>query len=381
MQTKITHLTSAHARYDTRIFIKMCSSLATNENYKVNLILADGKGNETKNSVNIVDVGAKTGGRISRMTKTVQKVFQKAVELDSDIYHLHDPELIPIGLKLKKLGKRVIFDAHEDLPKQLLGKPYLNKVAKVILSKTFEIYEKYACKKFDYIVTATPYIRDKFLEINENTIDVNNFPILEELANETLWNEKKDEVCYVGGIAQIRGIKEVVKAMGLTKNVKLNLVGAFSEKDVEVEVKNYGGWAKVNELGFLGRDGVADVMSHSKAGIVTFYPLPNHIDAQPNKMFEYMSAGLPIIASNIELWKEIVEGNSCGICVNPFEPKEIAEAIEYIITHPKVAEQMGQNGKKAVLEKYNWGVEEKKLFEVYEKISNESIISYNRLIL
>ncbi len=362
---KVVHLTSAHPRYDTRIFIKMCSSLAKH-GYDVSLVVADGLGDETKNDVHIVDVGAKMGGRLSRMTTMVKKVFEKAKSLDADVYHLHDPELMPIGVKLKKLGKKVIFDAHEDLPKQLISKPYLNKPLRIMLSKAFAWYERKVCCRFDAVITATPIIRDKFLTINKNTTDVNNFPIIGELANSAPWPDKKHEVCYVGGIAKIRGIKEIVKALGETSTaVKLNLAGTFSEQDTYEEVKGYAGWGKVRELGFLDRRGVAQVLSNSMAGLVTLHPIINYFDALPVKMFEYMAAGLPVIASDFPLWRDIVEGNQCGICVDPLKPKEIAEAIDYIVSNPKEAEKMGENGRKAVLEKYNWGIEEQKLFKVY----------------
>jgi len=368
MKTKITHLTSAHERYDTRIFLKQCSSLAEHKSYQVNLVVADGLGSETKNKVNIFDIGPKTGGRLSRMTKVVKKVFEKARELDSDIYHLHDPELIPIGLKLKKLGKTVIFDSHEDVPKQMLGKPYLNGPLRQFIGWVFGIYEGYACKKFDLIVTATPHIRDKFLKINPNSIDINNYPLLDELSNAGDWSIKKNEISYIGAIANIRGIVQVVEAMVFTHDLTLNLVGKFDEKDTKKKVMDCKGWEKINALGVLSRSEVCRVLGRSKIGLVTFLPLPNHVDAQPNKMFEYMSAGLPIVTSDFPLWREIVEGNDCGLCVDPLNSNAIGEALQYLMDNPAIAEEMGKNGRKAVEDKYNWPEEEKKLLNLYKGI-------------
>jgi glycosyltransferase involved in cell wall biosynthesis len=365
---RIAHLTSVHPRYDTRIFLKMCSSLAAH-GYKVSLVVADGLGDEIKNGVTIVDVGAKTGGRLSRMTKTVRRVFATAKALDVDIYHLHDPELITIGLKLKRLGKTVIFDSHEDAPRQILGKPYLNAPLRHLIGQTFGLYESFACKQLDAVIAATPFIRDKFLTINPNGIDINNFPMLGELQMSMGWGDKSKQICYVGGIAKVRGIREVVRAMEhVSSGARLQLGGKFSETKVEHEVKGYSGWQAVDELGFLDRGGVRTALNRSVAGLVTLHPIINYLDALPVKMFEYMSAGIPVIASHFPLWRDIIEGNDCGLCVDPMNPQAIAEAIDFLVNNPKRARQMGENGYKAVQEKYNWGIEEQKLFSIYASL-------------
>lgn len=366
---RITHLSSVHPRNDIRIFSKECFSLA-NAGFSTTLIIADGKGNEQKDRIAIVDVGS-SNGRLNRMCNITRRVFNAAVELDSEVYHFHDPELIPIGLKLKRLGKIVIFDSHEDVPRQMLSKPYLHPFLLKRIAGLFSLYENYACRKFDGIITATSFIRDKFLKINPNTLDVNNYPLIGELDSAVAWKDKRPEVCYVGGITAARGIREVVRACALLQsNARLNLAGDFSVQGLENEVKASPGWSRVNALGYVDRGGVREVLGQSVAGLVTFLPLPNHIDAQPNKMFEYMSSGIPVIASNFPLWREIIEGNECGLCVNPLDPKAIAEAIDYLVINSDIARRMGENGRQAVLQRYNWAIEEKKLLGFYGKLNS-----------
>jgi glycosyltransferase involved in cell wall biosynthesis len=357
----IVHLTSVHLRYDIRIFQKECISLSK-AGYNVTLIVADGKGTEIVKGIKIIDVvSSLASSRIVRILKFPRLVYLAALKLQADIYHFHDPELIPVGLKLKKAGKNVIYDIHEDLPRQTLSKEYIPKLFRVPLSAILEYYENKSIKQFDAVITATPFIKNRVLKLNKKSVNINNFPITSELVLQNALEEKEDAVCFVGAISRLRGVKELVQAAFLV-NVKLYLAGKFTESDFEQEVKGLPGWKNVIECGHLDRKEVANLMAKCIAGVVTFLPAPNHCNAQPNKMFEYMSAGLPVICSNFPLWKEIIEANECGICVNPSDPNAIASAIK------KIGLKMGKNGQVAIKEKYNWEAESKKLIDLYNNL-------------
>lgn len=365
MKTRICHITSVHNRRDVRIFYKECTFLAQ-QGYEVHLIVADGKGNEVYNDVRIHDVGL-IKNRLLRILKSAYRAYRKALEIDADLYHFHDPELIPFGKKLIRKKKKVIYDVHEDVPRQILAKYYLPGFLRRLISWVFEKYEDKSASKFSAIIVATAFIRERFSRINNNCIDINNFPILGEFPQTEPWENKKNEICYVGGLSRVRGIAELVKSLEFV-DTRLNLAGLFDEKDLEKEVKENPQWIKVNDYGFVDRGMIARILAESKIGLVTLHPIINYLDSLPIKMFEYMAAGIPVIASNFPFWEGIINENKCGICVNPLDSEEIGAAIEKLISNNELARQMGENGRKAIETKYNWECEFQKLLSSYKSI-------------
>lgn len=360
-------ITTVHDVFDVRIFQKECKTLR-NAGYHVSLI-AQHIRNDYIDGVQIVALPV-TKSRFRRIFFLSMKAFQLSLRQKADVYHFHDPELIPMALLLRILNKKVIYDVHEDYPRDILTKEWLPKVLRKIIASFFEIFENWAFRYMNFTIAATPFIRDRFFKYGHRVLDLNNFPVLGEFyIHSSSFSQKERAVCYIGGIENIRGLFEMVRGIGQT-DVKLLLAGEFSSVSQCETAASMNGWSQVQYFGQLSRKDLAAILFKSIAGVILFHPVPNHINAQPNKMFEYMSAGIPVIASNFPLWKQIIEENQCGICVDPLKSKEIAEAIQRLVDNPDEASSMGANGRKAIEAKYNWDAESAKLLKVYKEVIN-----------
>lgn len=364
---KVAHLSSVHKDGDIRIFHKECVSLAE-AGFDVTFILANAE-IRTDKGVKIDSVNSVPKSRIERIRKTVRLIYDRALALDADIYHFHDPELLRIGLKLVRKGKIVIYDAHEDTPRQILAKPYLNPFFRRMISFFYEKYENYAAKRMTAIVTVTPHIKRRYERLKCKVVEVSNFPLTSEICPpETIANasDRKKSVCYFGGISYGRGIKQMILAAGIS-NTELMIAGKWPD-GIKENLKDLEGWRNVSDRGFCSRDELTAIKKENIAGLVTLLAEPNHINSYPIKMFEYMSSGLPVISSNFPLWQSIIEGHHCGVCVDPEDPKAIADAISYFANNPEKAREMGENGLKAIREQYNWDIEKKKLIALYHDL-------------
>ena len=366
---KVCHMTSAHRPEDVRIFHKECTSLAK-AGYDVTLI-ERGESCE-KNGVHIIGVGMPPSSRLRRMTTFAKKIYRVALDVDADIYHFHDPELIPYGVRLKRAGKKVIFDRHEHAAETILEKGWIPRFARRAAYNWYRKYQKRNCRKLDAVITVTPNIVKYFQDVGCRTFQITNYPIIEPHMERPDYRARR--IIFAGGISESWSHCAVLDSIHRISGCRYCLCGTVRNQSYLERLKSRPGWAQVDYMGKISHEQVFEQMLQCSVGIALLKPGRNtdwnNGTIGNTKIFEEMMAGLPVVCTRFNLWRAFVDKYHCGICVDPENVDEIADAIRYLLDHPEEAKKMGENGRRAVKEEFNWGIEEKKLLALYEDILN-----------
>jgi glycosyltransferase involved in cell wall biosynthesis len=368
-QKKVCHVTSAHPRYDVRIFHKECKSLA-NSGFDVTLLVNDNLPNEALDGVKIVSTKLKPSNRYERMVKSKKYLRIKMIEIDADIYHFHDPELLPEGNWMKSKGKKIIFDFHEDVAQQILFKTWIPRKIRKLISAIYKKYEKKLSQRFDGLVTVTPKFVERLKQINPNTVMITNYPILKTTSNYDR-SKKKRAICFAGGITPQWNHENIIKAIEQIDDIEYILAGSGPQDYLE-RLKSLQGWNKVRYLGRIPHEKVNEIYEESILGVAL---LSNNTQVGDEgtlgntKLFEFMESGLPMICSNNKIWKEIIDKYECGVVLNPNSTDEIRGVIESIIDNHDELCSMGMNGRNAVEKIFNWRVgPEVELLDLYKRL-------------
>lgn len=368
MAKRIVHLTSVHSPTDVRIFHKECKSLAA-LGYDVTLV-APGADSLAIDGVRVVGTPLPANRR-DRVLNVTRRVYRIGLELDADLYHFHDPELMPAGVLLRLHGKKVVYDIHEEVANDILDKDWIAPLLRPMVSRCVGLFERVCSFFYNGIVITRPSLFKGF--DRRKTVLVHNYPIIGELgpASDAPYPAQSTIAAYVGGGTPERGIREMVLALGLLPaavDLTLHFAGTITPSAYLDELKTLPGWQRVRYLGWQNRDQVAKLLSSARFGIVTFLPIANHMNSEPTKLFEYMSAKLPVVASNIPHWESLVRQNGYGVLADPTNPQSIATAILEVLRNPVEAEAMGIRGYNAVMSQYNWAAAADNLARLYQGI-------------
>jgi glycosyltransferase involved in cell wall biosynthesis len=362
--------------FEPRMFHKGAKTLTKN-GYEVVIIVQHEK-EEVIDGIRVIPL-RRPKNRFERMTLSALKLLRLALREKAQVYHFHNPELIPIGLFLKFLGKKVIYDVHEAFSEKILSKPWINKRFRPIVSKAFSLFERTISRHFDYIIPADKIVAQNFKH-HKNVCVIANYPILELLSSnlkakndESVRKDNKFILIYAGSITEDRGFFKMLNVMERMhdKNIELHLLGWFEDgiKDEKEKIQLID---NVKYLGFLSIEEVFSHLLTADIGLILFQPVPAYLYAGENttKLFEYMVCKLPVLTSDFPNLKEIIESNKCGVCVDPTDTEKIIDSIEYLYKNPDIRKTMGENGKKTVIDKYNWEKDSEKLLAIYEKLCN-----------
>lgn len=366
----IIHFTTVHPRDDSRIRSKQVNTLAREFNGQVSLFVQDGLGDETDAALGyrVVDTGPRLR-RIRRMTVGAWRMIAAVRKARPAVAHFHDPELLPWALLLRLSGIKVVYDVHEDVPRQVSRNPNLPEWARRMLSPIVSVVEWIGAQFINGIVAASPTIAERFPA--RKTILVRNFPLLDELhtPNSTPMEERPLEFTYVGTISEDRNIYRMIEAVSRVpgQNARFRLAGKFSVPEMQRRAEEMPGWACVKFEGWTSRDGVAKILADGRAGLVVLKPVPHEMQTLPIKLFEYMAAGMPVISSDFPIWREIVDSARCGLLIDPMDTDALVAAMQWILENPREAQAMGERGRNAVVERFNWKLEAFTLVKFYRQ--------------
>lgn len=365
---RVCHLTSAHNSDDTRIFHKECASLAE-AGYEVYLV-APGESREDKN-VHVIGVGDKphdTWKRLlfSGISKHVEK---KAEELDCDLYHIHDPELLPVGLHLLRKHKTVIFDSHEDTPGLILEKNWIP--AKELVSKVFRLYQNTALRRYSAVISVTPHICDMLRKVNLHTVMVTNYPVIEPVPP-VPEEERTHSLCCVGGVRDEWSHRQILEAIKDIPDLTYELYGPEPVPGYADGLSKGPGGEKLRYHGRIAHSAALPAIrkSHIAMALCQYSVNTGGMlgSLGNNKLFENMMCALPVICTDYTLWKDIISRYHCGICVDPNDVSAIHEAVETLLRDRELAETMGRNGRTAAEREFNWDSQKKELLALYEEL-------------
>jgi glycosyltransferase involved in cell wall biosynthesis len=335
--------------------------------------VADGKGDQECAGVKIYDVG-QPAGRLNRMIGVVLRIYRRANALNSEIYHFHDPELFFVGIMLTLRGRKVIFDIHEDYPKDIFSKRWIPLLLQFPVSWAMTVLNWVAAKIFAALIIAWPDINRPYME-HKVTL-VGNYPILGDLPEGCPYLERSYELVMTGEISVMRSAREIIDACGQVsgcESFKLVVVGKVDEEVFENEFLESIRSSPIKYQGWVPLAQAYELIAQSRGGLALYYPEPNHFNSEPTKLYEYMAAGVPVITSNFKKYRELVETLKCGIVVDPTDAGEIAKAIMWILNNSEEAQAMGCRGRKAVEERFHWGLEERKLVNLYDGLASGPI--------
>lgn len=364
---KVAVLTSVHMARDTRIYHRQCRALAAAGHEVVLIAREIGGGHE--HGIRAIAVGA-ARGRLHRLLVIVPRVTRRAFALQADVYHLHDPELLPTGLLLRLAGHRVVYDAHEDMPRRIRDKTHVPWPLRAVAAVGVAGLEWISGRALTVVVAATPRIAARFPA--DRRILVQNFPDMEEFTgiDTSDYATRPALLVSVGDIAVERGIREMIAALSRLgrERGELALAGRIATPRLRGELQGDVP-ANLRLMDWQERPEVVRLLSRARAGLALLHPIPAYRESQPIKIFEYMAAGLPVIASDFPHWRALLDPHDCAIFVDPLSPDAIAEAMAWVFDHPGKARDMGRRGREAVHARFNWESERRRLLACYERIA------------